>query len=93
MAFDKLVHRGLSWNSLITDCVKHGELHHALLLYQKMSKNESLHPSSRTLVALLKACAKLKDLQTGAELHAKVAKLGLLGRDAFVADTLVDMYA
>lgn len=45
------------------------------------------------LVALLKACAKRKDLRRGSELHAEVVSTGLLSIDGFVGSALLAMYA
>eukprot|EP00250_Pteridium_aquilinum_P019334 c24391_g4_i1 orf=349-705(+) len=46
-----------------------------------------------TLVALLKACVKEKDLYKGSRLHADVLKRGLLQENIFVGGTLVNLYA
>eukprot|EP00250_Pteridium_aquilinum_P034101 c7043_g1_i1 orf=3-533(-) len=89
--FDRLGYRAQeSWDFLISGYVKYGEFHHAFTLYQKVEKDDSLHLSSYTFVALLKATAKLKDLERGCRLHAKIFKEGLLQRDASVGSTLID---
>eukprot|EP00250_Pteridium_aquilinum_P000709 c10854_g1_i1 orf=3-566(-) len=46
-----------------------------------------------TLVALLKDCAKQKDLQRGSDLHAGIVTRGLLGKNVLVSNNLVSMYA
>ena len=78
-----------SWNSFITCYIECGELQHAFLLHQKME--DSIHPSRHTFMALLKACAWLKNTQRGQEIHAEIARNGLF--NPFVSNTLVDMYA
>eukprot|EP00250_Pteridium_aquilinum_P005690 c15743_g1_i1 orf=1-1287(-) len=92
--FDKLVSRiSLSWNSLIKGYIECGWTYPAFLLYQDMQMDAYACPSSHTIIALLKTCIKLKDLKRGLEIHADVARTGLLKRDLFVGSTLVDMYA
>eukprot|EP00250_Pteridium_aquilinum_P000096 c10113_g2_i1 orf=303-1217(+) len=92
--FDKLIHRDEhSWNTLITNYVKHGELRRALALYLQMQDNGSLHPRRSSFVALLKACAALKDLEKGCMLHADIARNRSLDNDVFIASILIDMYA
>eukprot|EP00250_Pteridium_aquilinum_P004408 c14619_g2_i1 orf=14-616(+) len=44
-------------------------------------------------VALLKACAKQKDLQRGNTLHTEIVQSGLLEKNLFVSSALVSMYA
>ena len=50
-------------------------------------------PSAFTFVALLKSCAKLKDMTKGCEIHAHISKLGWLKTNLFVWNSVVDMYA
>eukprot|EP00250_Pteridium_aquilinum_P020269 c24766_g4_i1 orf=2-289(-) len=51
------------------------------------------HDHFATLLASLKACAKLKDLYTGSRIHVEIAERGLLAKNAVVGNTLVNMYA
>ncbi|KAI5073908.1 hypothetical protein GOP47_0011921 [Adiantum capillus-veneris] len=91
--FEKLAYRSASsWNSLISGYLKCGSLHSALALYQTMHM-DSARPSVVNFVGLLKACAKLQDLDTGTRLHTHVAQLGLVDKDIFLGSILVDMYA
>eukprot|EP00250_Pteridium_aquilinum_P026734 c33509_g1_i1 orf=2-820(-) len=92
--FDKLVDRSeWSFNSLITGYIRCGKPQSALALYEKTLQGDYVHVNGHTFIALLKACAKKKDLETGLKLHANVAAKGLLKTDPFVGNTLVDMYA
>lgn len=92
--FDKLIHRDdLSWNTLLTGYVKCGKLHHALHLYKQMQKVDLSYLDGHTFVTLLKACVKLKDVESGFQLHTGVAKAGFLEIDLFIGSSLVDMYA
>ncbi|KAI5081296.1 hypothetical protein GOP47_0004479 [Adiantum capillus-veneris] len=45
------------------------------------------------LVALLKTCARQKDVCKGTILHADVLRRGLLEQNVFIGSTLVDMYS
>eukprot|EP00250_Pteridium_aquilinum_P019915 c24623_g3_i2 orf=58-906(+) len=92
--FDSLSHPNQwSWHALIICYVKSGQPQHALSLYRKMQMDDSVCPTTHTLVALLKACAKLKDAHTGLHLHADIAKSLWLKRDRFVGNALLCMYA
>eukprot|EP00250_Pteridium_aquilinum_P005543 c15617_g2_i1 orf=3-845(-) len=91
--FDKLVYRNeRSWNSLISGYGKGGEPQIALTLYQKWQEDNTVCPKMSTLVALIKACTKLKDLEKGSRLHAEIVRTGLLESDLFVGSSLVYMY-
>eukprot|EP00250_Pteridium_aquilinum_P010354 c19325_g4_i1 orf=125-922(+) len=80
-----------SWNTIIIGFAKFGELGHACILYEQMQSDASLYAGSCTVVALLNACGRLKDVERGCRLHADIARRGLLDRDVYVGSTLVDM--
>eukprot|EP00250_Pteridium_aquilinum_P019581 c24490_g13_i2 orf=421-1401(+) len=90
--FDKLSRSEFSWTSLIHGYIKRGEPRYALALFQQMRK-DSLDPNGYTFVALLKACAQLKDVEQGRELHAEAARKGLVGTDPYIGSVLVDLYS
>eukprot|EP00250_Pteridium_aquilinum_P014902 c22272_g6_i1 orf=2-535(-) len=91
-AFHRLAHRSEhAWTSLIQGFVDCGEYEHALNLFQCM-QDDRVYPSKFTLQALLKACARLKYLEKGWQMHAKIFIAGY-DVDPFVGNTLVDMYA
>eukprot|EP00250_Pteridium_aquilinum_P027269 c34572_g1_i1 orf=133-510(+) len=46
-----------------------------------------------TLVSLLKACAKRKDLHKGNTLHADIRRRGLVQKNIFIGNTLIYMFA
>lgn len=48
---------------------------------------------SVSLVALLKACTKQKDLHKGSLIHASIVRKGSVQMDVFVGSALVNMYA
>eukprot|EP00250_Pteridium_aquilinum_P004804 c15006_g1_i1 orf=2-625(+) len=90
--FHRLVLRKeYSWTSLIQGYVEGGECELATDMLQQM-RNDCVEPSRFTFVALLKACAVMKNPVTGQEAHNDIAKEGFEG-DSFVGNTLVDMYA
>eukprot|EP00250_Pteridium_aquilinum_P018507 c24117_g17_i1 orf=213-1157(+) len=87
--FDRMAHRNVhSWTSLISGYVQSGQSPHALNLYQKMQE-EDVYPNSYTLVAVLKACKRLEDVQG---VHVDVAEKGF-EKDLFVGSSLIDVYA
>eukprot|EP00250_Pteridium_aquilinum_P020328 c24785_g5_i1 orf=3-1175(-) len=91
--FDKLVHGSeQAWNSLITGYLKCGLPQHALSVYQKMQKDEFVHPGKYTFVVLLKACVNLNDVRECINMHAEIARMGLLERDLLVGNALVNVY-
>eukprot|EP00250_Pteridium_aquilinum_P031110 c4299_g1_i1 orf=547-1959(+) len=91
-AFDRLIEQNEhSWTSLISGHAQFGQPHHAFELYQRMQQN-NVHPSSYTLVALLKVFSQLKDAERGKEIHSQIAHKGL-EQEVPVGSTLVGMYA
>eukprot|EP00250_Pteridium_aquilinum_P022559 c25411_g4_i1 orf=121-1197(+) len=78
------------WTSLIQGHVLGERWQLALSTYQDMQDNR-VHPSTFTFVALLKACVKLRDAETGKQLHAQVAQIGCEG-DLHVGRMLMGMY-
>ncbi|KAI5072916.1 hypothetical protein GOP47_0013022 [Adiantum capillus-veneris] len=92
--FDRLIFQDqLSWDTLIRGYLNCGQLHDAIKLYIRKQKFVSFDTDSHTTVALLKACAKLKDLGSGLELQTWIVYAGLLEVDAFIGSSLVDMFA
>eukprot|EP00250_Pteridium_aquilinum_P022069 c25297_g15_i1 orf=1-915(-) len=91
--FDKLVIRNVvSWNSLIAGFSEHGFGEEALQCFDRM-QHEGIFPDAVTLVCSLKACSSLGATNKGREIHTQINRLGLLERDIFVGNALVDMYA
>ncbi|KAI5076826.1 hypothetical protein GOP47_0008891 [Adiantum capillus-veneris] len=80
-----------SWTSLINGYVDAAEFQHALDLFQTM-QDHGLHSGIVTLLAVVKACGRLKLLDRGREIHMEIAKSGYLD-DSFLSSTVVDMYA
>eukprot|EP00250_Pteridium_aquilinum_P015181 c22430_g1_i1 orf=3-671(-) len=90
--FDRLGHPNeFSWSSLIHGYTESGDFQWALSLYEKMQECR-VHPSTHTFLSLLKACARLKSVKRGWEIHNLIVALGC-EQDNLIGNTLVDMYA
>ena len=91
--FDNLpVRDAVLWTTIITGCADHGHGEEALKYFEHMQHN-GISPNSVTFVSCLKACSSLRDKDKGEKIHAEVERIGLLGKDLTVGNTLVDMYA
>lgn len=89
--FDKMHEQDVvSWSSMILGCSEHGLETDALTLFEQMQQ-QGLDPNKYTFVSILKACASLKALEQGKEIHGHTTVSGLEG-DVFVRSTLIDMY-
>ncbi|KAI5058733.1 hypothetical protein GOP47_0026903 [Adiantum capillus-veneris] len=82
-----------SCSFLISAHARSGNPKLALSLHHNRNKTDSAYPYSRTYVDLLKACSKLKDQESGANIHIDLLRQGVLNKDIFVGSALVDMYA
>eukprot|EP00250_Pteridium_aquilinum_P031296 c43376_g1_i1 orf=306-1277(+) len=90
--FDKLSVRDVVlWNALITGYSEHGLGEEALKCYKCMQL-ENLSSTVVTFLGLLKACCMLGAFEKGLELHSEVVQKAF-ETDAYIASTLVDMYA
>ena len=69
---------------------KRGDFTSNLRVVRKVKNDREVGIAS---IALLKACAKKKDLHKGISLHGDMLKTGLLGRNRYVRSTLISMYA
>eukprot|EP00250_Pteridium_aquilinum_P032996 c5076_g2_i1 orf=322-777(+) len=88
-AFDRLSHpNASSWHSLINGYMECGMPQLALSLYETSQRDKAGHLSGRTFVTLLKACAKLKDTQSGRILHDHAAHTRMLRGNLFVGSAL-----
>ncbi|KAH7286298.1 hypothetical protein KP509_33G068000 [Ceratopteris richardii] len=57
-----------------------------------MRKDHLLYPTSQSIIGLLKACIKQKNLKAGVAIHAEVARLDFMVKDIFVGNTVLDMH-
>jgi pentatricopeptide repeat protein len=82
----------VAWTSLISGYARHDRSDMALAAFDLMLRR-GMSPSPATFACVLKACGDVGDEGRGSEIHAEVARKGLLKTNAFVGNALVDMYA
>lgn len=80
-----------SWTALILGFILCG---HMLLAFDVHARMEEcgIPPSTHTVLALLKACIKLSDVQKGQEMHIEIIQWGF-EQDTAVSSSIIDMYA
>ncbi|KAJ4957416.1 hypothetical protein NE237_024527 [Protea cynaroides] len=81
----------LSWNVIISGYNRIKNFEESRNLFNEMEKERVL-PTSVTLVSVLSACAKLKDLKTGKRAHQYVKDQGFKS-SLTLENALIDMYA
>ena len=67
-----------SLNALVTGYIKNDKPKQALLLYHQMQKEDLLYLNQHTILGLLKACGKCKDIGIGLRIHVLVVGMGLI---------------
>ena len=91
--FEQLqVRNVVSWNALISGYVQHEQGEDALKCFRQMQIT-GVQPDAVTYVCVLKACAIVKALHIGEQIHNEVRKRGLLRNDVMLGTALVDMYS
>ena len=89
--FDKMSERNVvSWTAMISGYSHRGYAAEALALFDEMQIVDVI-PDSVTLASVLLACANLRALQKGEQIHGCMIKKGCK-LDGFVWNSLVDMY-
>ncbi|KAF2283153.1 hypothetical protein GH714_043483 [Hevea brasiliensis] len=83
----------ISWNAIISGYAFNGEWSKALELFQELLSSEMSGPDSVTLVSILPACAQLKNLKVGREIHSYVLRHPYLCQDTSIGNALVSFYA
>ncbi|KAF5470094.1 hypothetical protein F2P56_010637 [Juglans regia] len=79
------------WTAIISGYIGVGQYGEAIDMF-RMLLEMGLLPDSFTIVKVLSACTQLGDLRSGAWIDGYMAEIGM-GRNVFVATSLVDMYA
>lgn len=79
-----------SWTATILQHTNAGRPLRALRAYEEM-KESGVKPISYTLVAALKACSVLQDLESAKKIQAEIVECGC-ELDVYVGTTLVDVY-
>ncbi|PIA46749.1 hypothetical protein AQUCO_01500357v1 [Aquilegia coerulea] len=91
--FDEMPQRDvISWSVMIGEYVRSGDNLGALLLFQEMLSSDEVEPDEFTVVSILKACTGIMDICLGRLVHCFVIRKGF-DSDAFVGNSLVDMYS
>lgn len=89
--FDEIpVRNVVSWTAIISGYMEDGRFVEAVDMFRRMLEMD-LRPDSFTLVRVLSACSQLGDLTNGEWIHRYIEEKDL-GRNVFVATSLVDMY-
>ncbi|KAK7390131.1 hypothetical protein VNO78_25430 [Psophocarpus tetragonolobus] len=89
--FNKSCVRDLvTWNAMITGCVRRGLANEAKKLYWEMEA-EKVKPNEITMLGIISSCSQLQDLNLGREFHRYVEELGL-ELTIPLNNALIDMY-
>ncbi|XP_043724133.1 pentatricopeptide repeat-containing protein At3g26782, mitochondrial-like [Telopea speciosissima] len=78
------------WNIMIQGFAENGPCHSSVVFYRHM-RDLGVLPDNFTFPFALKACAQLRDLESGKALHGDIVKFGY-DSDVFVTNSLVAMY-
>ncbi|KAI5082512.1 hypothetical protein GOP47_0002255 [Adiantum capillus-veneris] len=90
--FDQLpIQNVVLWNALITGYTNQGYSEKVLYLVEKMQL-DGVSPSFITFICSLKACASIDAIDKGCEMHAEIARRGLLLESSNLCSALVDLY-
>ncbi|KAG8489965.1 hypothetical protein CXB51_016035 [Gossypium anomalum] len=81
----------ITWNVIITGYNKTKQFNETSKLFDEMVKN-GVVPSSVTLVSLLSACSKLRDLKVGKLVHEYIGKCEIKP-NMILENALMDMYS
>ncbi|XP_057814057.1 pentatricopeptide repeat-containing protein At3g09040, mitochondrial-like [Cryptomeria japonica] len=88
--FDQMTKRDVfSWNIIIAAYRRNGCTHEALTVFHQMQQTGT-QPDQFTFASILPACAKIKDMEKGMEIHQNIIEMGILSD--VVANALLDMY-
>ncbi|KAJ4953226.1 hypothetical protein NE237_030058 [Protea cynaroides] len=92
LMFNTMVeHNQVSWNAMISGFISNGL--HAEAFGQFLSmKSKGIEPNINTFGSVLKAVAKLGDVNKGRELHDHLTELGIES-NVLVGTALIDMYS
>ncbi|XP_051145855.1 pentatricopeptide repeat-containing protein At3g29230-like isoform X2 [Andrographis paniculata] len=81
-----------SWNAVIGGFARKGCFVEVLDMFERMLKEASVEPNDATVVTVLTSCARLGALEFGERVHDYADGKGL-GKNIYVCNGLVDMYA
>lgn len=83
----------ISWNAIISGYALNGEWSKALELFGELLSSELSGPDSVTLISVLPACAHLKNLKVGREIHSYVLRHPYFCQDTSIGNAIVSFYA
>uniref|UniRef100_A0A7N0THV1 Pentatricopeptide repeat-containing protein n=1 Tax=Kalanchoe fedtschenkoi TaxID=63787 RepID=A0A7N0THV1_KALFE len=90
--FERIRNRDkVSWNAIIVGYVLHHEEEEAFRMFNEMAV-DGIAPDEVSLASVLSACANLKVLELGEQIHAFSVKSGL-DTSLYAGSSLIDMYA
>lgn len=81
----------VTWTTLIQGYVQMGCFEKGLQVFYQMCET-GISADEITMVVLLSACAKLRNLSVGKKLHKFMCDYGLNFNDVYVNNALIDMY-
>ncbi|EOA36555.1 hypothetical protein CARUB_v10011695mg [Capsella rubella] len=96
--FDKMPHRDFhSWAIVFLGCIEMGDYEDAALLFVAMLKHSknggAFKIPSWIMGCVLKACAMIRDLALGKQVHGLCQKLGFIGEeDSYLLGSLIRFY-
>lgn len=88
----------VAWTSLIAGYISNGRPSEAVMVYKDMELSNVV-PNEITMVNVLVACAKCRDIHAGRWVHDRICQMGLdpfslnLDFNVILATAIVDMYA
>lgn len=80
-----------SWNALVVGFCEQGHHERAINCLECM-RFEGFSPDAVTFACILKACSSTGAVEKGREIHAEIARKGLLGNNTVLGNTLINMY-
>lgn len=90
--FDRMLVRNLvTWTSLISSYSQMGLSEKALNCFRSMVLDDGITPNDYTYVAALSACAQVRALRNGKEIHARIYRMEETV-NSFVNNSLVNFY-
>jgi pentatricopeptide repeat protein len=90
--FDQMPERNVfTWTALIEGYAFHGQPMDALNMFQHMMK-EGLQPDQITLGCCLSACAAMRSLNLGQQIHGMLLRCGF-DRSVMIVTAIIDMYS
>ncbi|CAL5186330.1 unnamed protein product [Lathyrus oleraceus] len=89
--FEEMPHRdNVSWNIMISGSVRCMRFQEAVEVFQRMRMESNEKPSEATVVSTLTACAALRNVEVGKEIHSYIEKE--LDFTIIMGNALLDMY-